>query len=63
MGRQDASSIVIFVKVWTTHNDYWDLNYDLNEAIKLKFDEVGIEIPFTQLDIHLKGDENNKKRI
>ncbi len=63
MGRQDASSIVIFVKVWTTHDDYWDLNYDLNEAIKLKFDEVGIEIPFTQLDIHLKGDENNKKRI
>ena len=63
MGRQDASSIVIFVKVWTTHNDYWDLNYDLNEAIKLKFDEAGIEIPFTQLDIHLKGDENNKKRI
>lgn len=63
MGRQDASSIVIFVKVWTTHENYWDLNYDLNEKVKVKFDEAGIEIPFTQLDIHLKGDENNKKLI
>ncbi|MCC8069197.1 MAG: mechanosensitive ion channel [Ruminococcus sp.] len=63
MGRQDASSIVIFVKVWTTHENYWDLNYDLNEDIKIKFDNAGIEIPFTQLDIHLKGDEYDKKPI
>lgn len=63
MGRQDASSIVIFVKVWTYHDDYWELNYDLNEKIKSKFDESGIEIPFTQLDIHLKGDEYDKKLI
>jgi small conductance mechanosensitive channel len=54
MGRQDASSIVIFVKVWTNHDDYFDLNYDLNEKVKLQFDKAGIEIPFTQLDVHLK---------
>jgi small conductance mechanosensitive channel len=54
MGRQDASSIVIFVKVWTNHDDYFELNYDLNEKVKLQFDKAGIEIPFTQLDVHLK---------
>jgi small conductance mechanosensitive channel len=26
--------------------------FDLNERIKTRFDEVGIEIPFPQMDIH-----------
>lgn len=63
MGRQDASSIVIFVKVWTNHDDYWELNYDLNESIKSQFDRAGIEIPFTQLDIHLKGSTHDERLI
>jgi small conductance mechanosensitive channel len=63
MGRQDASSVVLFVKVWTNHEDYWELNYDLNESIKTQFDRAGIEIPFNQLDIHLKGSEHGEKLI
>jgi small conductance mechanosensitive channel len=61
MGRQDSSSIVIFVKVWTHSDNYHTLNYDLNEAVKSKFDEYNIEIPFDQLDIHLKGEEHESR--
>ena len=61
MGRQDSSSIVIFVKVWTHSDNYFNLGYDLNESIKSKFDEYNIEIPFNQLDIHLKGEEDGEK--
>lgn len=61
MGRQDSSSVVMFVRVWVHSNDYFNLGYDLNEEIKSKFDEYSIEIPFNQLDIHLKGEENGKK--
>lgn len=61
MGRQDSSSIVIFVKVWVNSGDYFNLSYDLNEEIKCKFDEHSIEIPFNQLDIHVKGEEHGQK--
>lgn len=61
MGRQDSSSIVIFVRVWTHSDNYFNLSYDLNEEIKSKFDEYNIEIPFNQLDIHLKGEEHEEK--
>lgn len=52
------SAIVLSVKAWTKTDDYWDVYFDLNEQIKAKFDELGIEIPFNQLDVHLdrKGD-------
>ena len=55
MGRQDASSIVIFVKVWVRSNDYHELSYDINEQVKEQFDLNHIEIPYNQLDVHVKG--------
>lgn len=33
-------------------SDYWKIRWDMNEKIKLAFDEAGIEIPFPQLTIH-----------
>ena len=31
--------------------EYWNLNYDLLEMVKIKFDEAGIEIPYEHLDV------------
>ena len=31
--------------------------YSLTENIKLAFDKAGIEIPFNQLEVHVKSDE------
>lgn len=39
---------------WVKTEDYWITKWDITEKIKLEFDQAGIEIPFNQLDIHLK---------
>ena len=41
---------------YTHLNDYWDLYYDLHEEIKKIFDENHINIPYNQLDVHIKND-------
>lgn len=56
MGEHGESAIVIYVRVWCDLNDYWDLYYDLHEEIKKIFDENHINIPYNQLDVHIKND-------
>ncbi len=49
-----ADSSVNFVfRPWVKSADYWDVYFDMNEKVKLTFDEKGISIPFPQMDIHL----------
>ena len=49
-----ADSSVNFVfRPWVNSSDYWGVFWDMNERIKLRFDELGIEIPFPQMDVHL----------
>jgi small conductance mechanosensitive channel len=33
--------------------DYWDVYWDLTEAVKQRFDAEGISIPFPQRDVHV----------
>ena len=51
-----ASSIDITARVWVKRADFWALKFDVIEAVKKAFDEKGIEIPFNQLDVHVKND-------
>lgn len=51
-----ASSINITVRVWVNSADYWTVKFDMLEAVKEKFDLEGIEIPFDQMDVHIKND-------
>jgi len=37
--------------VWCATSDYMPLSWDLTEAAKAKFDEVGLSIPFPQREI------------
>jgi len=48
-----SNSINIVVKVWVSTENYWDLNYDLLEGVKLLFDDNNITIPFNQIDVNL----------
>ena len=48
------SSVTMGMRCWAKTADYWTTKWDLTEEIKLKFDAVGIEIPFNQLDVHMK---------
>lgn len=46
------SSINFVVRPWVKTPDFWPTRFDLLENIKKRFDEVGIEIPFPQMDVH-----------
>ncbi|MEM8867534.1 MAG: mechanosensitive ion channel domain-containing protein [Verrucomicrobiota bacterium] len=47
------SSINIAFRPWVKVEDYWDLFFDLQEQIKIRFDQEGVTIPFPQRDVHL----------
>lgn len=51
-----ASSINIVARVWTKSSDYWTVYFDITEAVKSAFDKEGVEIPYNQLDVHIKKD-------
>ena len=51
-----ASSINITMRVWIKSDDYWTVKFDLLEQVKARFDAEGIEIPFNQMDVHIKND-------
>jgi small conductance mechanosensitive channel len=36
--------------------DYWDVHWDVTRAVKMRFDEEGVCIPFPQRDVHLHSD-------
>lgn len=50
----DSSQVTLGIRVWTKTTDYWDTLFQLNETIKYTFDENDIEIPFDQLEVHVK---------
>lgn len=56
ISNHNTSSIDICLKVWTKNEDYWDVYFDMLEEVKKRFDEEKIEIPYNQLDVHIKND-------
>ncbi len=53
-GHKD-SSVAVDVFVWVNNDDYINTRYDLFEDVKRVFDENNIVIPFSQLDVHIVG--------
>ena len=50
----DESCVTLETRAWVNTSDYWNVRFDLLEKYKNIFDENGIEIPFNQLDVHMK---------
>ena len=49
------SSIDIIYRFWVKSSDYWAVRFAVLERVKEKFETNGIEIPFNQLDVHMKN--------
>ncbi len=48
------SSVKLVLRYWTTHDGFSQVQFDLLEQIKLRFDEAGITIPYPQTVSHVK---------
>ena len=48
------SAVVMGLRVWVATEKYWPARWRLNELIKEAFDANGIEIPYNQLQVHVK---------
>lgn len=52
------SSVNLIVRPWVNTPDFLTVKCDLLEAIKLRFDQEGIEIPYPQMDVHYQPQES-----
>ena len=47
------SSVNFAVRPWVKTDDYFETYWAITRAVKMRFDEEGISIPFPQTDVHL----------
>lgn len=48
------SAIVLGIRAWCKTEDYWEARWYILENTLHSFNKSGIEIPFTQVDVHMK---------
>ncbi len=56
MSEHGKSAIQIKSRAWVNSADYWTVYFDVIESVKSEFDKNNIEIPFDQVDVHIKQD-------
>ncbi|MEG0643821.1 MAG: mechanosensitive ion channel [Cetobacterium sp.] len=54
LSKHNSSSLDFTMRVWTKKENYWDVFFDLQELVKKRFDQEGIEIPYNKLDVYCK---------
>jgi len=60
VGEHGDSSVNLFVRPWTTAEDYWGVYFDMMEKVKVEFDKANISIPFPQRDVHMHQVQNTQ---
>ncbi len=50
-----ASSVDLKVTAWVPSTYYWGVYYELNERFYKELPTVGVNFPFPQMDVHVKG--------
>lgn len=54
MSALKDSCVAVTVRLWARTGDYWTVYYDTLDAVRREFIKEGIEIPYNQLDVHLR---------
>lgn len=54
LSKHDDSALVFTVRVWVENSNYWDLNFNILENVKKELDKNNIEIPYPQVDVHMR---------
>ena len=55
------NSVNFAFRPWVNAADYWGVHFDLHAAVKTRFDEEGIGIPYPQRDVRLYQQEASAK--
>ncbi len=54
LGNLNSSSVDITVRAWVNSADYWAVFFSMNEKVYKAFANEGLNIPFPQVDVHMK---------
>ncbi len=54
MVSMGSNSVTLQLRVWTESANYWGVMGDTTEAVYSRLTAAGIEIPFQQIDVHVK---------
>lgn len=54
MTSMGSSSLTFQMRIWVKAPDYWNVKFETTEKIYRQLGEAGIEIPFQQMDVHIK---------
>ena len=54
MVEQGESAIKYSLRLWVENEHYWDVKFAMTEKAKKIFDENNINIPYPQMDVHIK---------
>ena len=52
--KLNTSSVDIVARAWVKSEDYWGVYFSMNEKVYKNFPKEGLNIPFPQMDVHLK---------
>ena len=52
LGELGDSSVNFIVRPWVKSVDYWQVLWDTQAKVKIRFDEIGVSIPYPQMDVH-----------
>ena len=52
--QQGLNGLEFTLRVWVATTDYWNVKFDLLEAIHDRLTSEGITVPYPQLDVHMK---------
>jgi small conductance mechanosensitive channel len=55
LGKLNNSSVDITLRVWVNSEDYWAVFFNMNEKVYKTFAQEGLNIPFPQMDVHVKS--------
>ena len=55
LSKLNNSSVDITVRAWVNSADYWTVFFSMNEKVYKTFAMEGLNIPFPQMDVHVKS--------
>lgn len=52
--KLNSSSVDLVARAWVKSEDYWGVFFSMNEKVYKNFPKEGLNIPFPQMDVHVK---------